>query len=271
MSMTRIVAAAISIALILSTTPIAAEEQADESFRYAGEEFYYSLRLNGVEAIRVGVRAGDVQYKKGTPYVPVSGTAQSTGFFDSVYSVNDKANTFLHPTTFRPLRSEKVFDENGSRRTYKVDFTHSTYRAKVEKAKEQRTRKFTASIPGTTHDMISWFYELRSQEIAQGDELSFFVYDGWKLSRIRGKVAGKEDIYTPMGWFKTWRIDFERDVMHSRRNRGQEPTLRVKAPSKLGATMWVSRDENRVPVKMRIKTAFGQGEALILKFKIPKD
>lgn len=239
-------------------------------FSFANEEFYYSIRVNGVEALKVAVRSGDIRYKKDIPYVPISGTAHSTGFFHTVYPVRDRANTFLNPTDFRPIRSEKYFEEAGEVREYKVDFVHPRYSARVEKRKNARKNAFTRAVPDTTHDMITWFYELRAREsIEVGDELVYFIYDGWKLSRITGKVAKREDIYTPMGWFKAHRIDFQRDVMRSRRQKGGEPELKVRNRDAAQASLWVSRDANRLPVKFKVKTGWGSGEALLIKFKIP--
>ena len=255
------------VALTFSGAPLAATPE--RAFQFSGEEFYYSIRLNGAEAIRVGVRAGEVQYRKGVPYVPIAGTAQSTGIFDTVYPINDKANTFVNPDSFRPLRSEKYFDENGDTREYKVDFSHSVFQAKVEKNKDDRTRKFSMAIPGTTHDMISWFYELRTMnDFTVGRDVSFYVYDGWKLSHIHGKVTAKEDVLTPVGWFKAWRIEMTRDVMNSRSQRNQTPQLRVRDKNQSRATVWVSRDENRLPIKIAIDTPLGKGEAVLIKLKL---
>lgn len=251
-------------------TGLAFAEPPPHDFKFAGEEFYYSIRFNGVEAIRVGVRAGEVKYRKGEPYVPIAGTAQSTGMFDTVYPVRDKANTYVDPVTFKPLRSEKFFDENGDMRTYKVDFSHGAYQARVEKFKDERTRKFSMAIPATTHDMISWFYELRTMEqFDVGTDVSFYIYDGWKLSRIHGKVAQKEDVLTPMGWFKAWRIDMKRDVLNSRSQRQKEPLLKVREQSQTNATLWVSRDANRLPIKVAVDTPLGKSEAVLIKLKLP--
>jgi len=256
--------------LVLSAVPSGgfAQEEAPK-FRFANEEFYYSIRLNNVEAIRVGVRAGDVRFKDGKPYIPISGTAQSTGFFHSFYPINDRAHTFMNPMTYKPLRSEKYFDEKGDIRIYKVDFTHSTYHARVERERNDTQRRFNMAIPGTTHDMITWIYELRTREdFALNREMTFYVYDGWKLSAIRGKVVAKEDVHTPMGWFKAWRVDFERDVLNSRGQRNGEPILQVRDAGATTASFWVSRDENRLPIKVAISTPLGSAEAVLIKLKL---
>jgi hypothetical protein len=241
------------------------------TFRWAGEELYFSVRLNGVEAIRTGVRAGDVRYKDGHPYVAVSGTAQSTGIFDNIYPVNDRAHTSLNPTTLRPLRSEKFFEEAGSHRSYHVDWVHSTYQAKVRKEKKaKRTRKFTKAIPGTTNDMISWFYELRQkQDLRIGEQLSYYVYDGWRLYKLEATVVKTEDVYTPLGWFKAYKIDFTRTSLRSRRNKGASPIISVAKPATPSGSLWVSRDENLIPIKVQVATEWGVGEAVLIKYKLP--
>ncbi|QDG49251.1 DUF3108 domain-containing protein [Persicimonas caeni] len=253
--------------------PLAQPDARVDSFRWAGEEFYFSVRLNGAEAMRASLRAGDLRRVNNRPYVPISAVAQSVGFFQSVYPLNDRANTFVDPGNYRPLRSEKLFEERGQTRTYKVDYIHSTYRAKVEKKKEKRTFRFNYSIPGTTHDMLSWMYDLRSRDsLKVGDTFSYYIYDGWKLSRVDMKVLGKEDVYTPMGWFKGWKISFVREVLRSRRQKNKQgkpskPLLRVKTPDSHSGHLYLSRDENRLPIKVSIDTKFGTSEALLVKYK----
>ncbi len=253
--------------------PLAQPNARVDAFRWAGEEFYFSVRLNGAEAMRASLRAGDLRHVNKRPYVPISAIAQSVGFFESVYPINDRAHTFVSPDNYRPLRSEKLFEERGETRTYKVDYIHSLYRAKVEKKKEKRTFRFNYSIPGTTHDMISWMYDLRSRDsLKVGDEFAYYIYDGWKLSRVEMEVVGKEDVYTPMGWFKGWKISFTRKVLMSRHRKNgkgkpRKPLLRVKTPDKHSGHLYLSRDENRLPIKVAIGTKFGTSEALLIKYK----
>jgi hypothetical protein len=275
--------AAIAIGAMLLLIPSTAQAEGQnplgtshpqvEAFKWAGEEFYYSIQLNGAEAMRASLRAGDLRRRNNRAYIPISAVAQSVGFFQGIYPINDSANTFVDPTDFRPLRSEKLFKERGETRTYKVDYVHSTYRAKVEKMKEKRTFRFNYSIPGTTHDMISWVYDLRSRESLEvGDGFAYYIYDGWKLSRVDMKVVAKTDVYTPMGWFKGWKISFVREVLKSHRQKGDngkpvKPLLRVKTPDKHSGHLYLSRDENRLPIKVSIDTKFGTSEAVLIRYK----
>lgn len=247
-------------------------QKAVASFRWPGEEFFYSIRLNGAEAMRASVRAGSARTANNQSYVPISGVARSVGFFEKIYPLDDRAHTFVDPVDHRPLRSEKFFEERGKTRTYKVDYKHGSFHAKVEKKRETRRSRFNYSIPNTTHDMLSWMYHLRDRDqLAVGDELSYYVYDGWKLSRVDLEVLAKEDVYTPMGWFKGLKISFVREVMVSRRQKDDdgaaiEPLLKIKSPRDKTGFLWLSRDENRLPIKVSIGTKFGTSEALLIKY-----
>lgn len=257
--------------LAVTTTTGSIAEPLPIHFPWANEELYYSVRINGIEAVRAGVRAGDVRYKDGYPYVPVSGTAQSTGIFHTIYPVNDRAHTFVHPQTLRPVRSEKFLDEAGKVRSYHVDYVHTTYQAKVRRErKDQRTRNFVKPIPGTTNDMMTWFYELRNKRTLEvGETMSYFIYDGWRLYKLEAQVVKKEDVYTPIGWFKTYKIDFSRTSLNTRRQKGESPIITVHQPSTPTGSLWLSRDENLIPVKVAVGTDWGVGEAILIKYKLP--
>lgn len=261
----------------VSTAPKAAKTAAptQPSFRWPGEEFYYSVRINGAEAMRAGVRVGQVRVQNSRFYVPISGTAQSTGFFHSIYPLDDRADTFFDPQTFLPLRSEKTFHEKGQTRSYFVDYYQSSYLARVEKMRKNRTIQTRHAIPSTTHDMLTWLYELRTAPPYEiGQKFSFFVYDGWSLSRIDFTVRAKEDVYTPMGWFKGWKLDFRREVLHVTTGRPVPPSkdpappiLKVRESGRHSGNFWVSRDENRLPIKLKINTILGAGEAVLIKYQ----
>ena len=248
------------------------------NFKWFGEELYYSVKVNGVEAVRSAVKVGDLRYKGDKPYVPIVASAQSVGFFHALYPMRDSANTFVSPLTLKPLRSEKRFHENGKKRTYAVDFAHSKYRAKVnkvkfatEEGKKDIKRRFKRAIPGATHDMLTWFFDVRkSGKMKIGDTFEYYIYDGWKLSRIEGKVVGKEDYYTPIGWFKTFRIDFTREVLRSKGKRGKPPVLKVSKKAQPTGSVFVSRDENLIPVAVRINTKWGSAETVLMKYKLPR-
>jgi hypothetical protein len=251
-------------------------ESDEPRFRWVGEQFYFSIRLNGAEAMRASVRAGDIRENGERSYVPVSGNAQSVGFFQNVYPMNDRADSYIDPTSLVPHRSEKEFHEAGKSRTYEVDYEHGDYRARVRKAKKKHEYKFNFAIPGKTYDMLSWVYDLRTQDIALGEKYIYYVYDGWKLSRVHLEVVAKKDVYTPMGWFKTWKLDFRREIVRTRKRTDKngkptQPHIRTHEPNEHEGHFYLSRDENLLPVKLTMKTSFGMSEAVLIKYKPAED
>lgn len=247
--------------------------ESEEAFRWSNEQFYYSLRVNGAEAMRATIKVGDLRKIDRGRYIPIGLSVRSRGFFDNVYSVDDRADTFMNPRTMQPYRSEKYFREAGKSRTYIVDYSHQGYRAQVEKKKPDKTHHFKKAIPSTTHDMVTWLYDLRQRDYSLGDTYRYYVYDGWKLSHVHMTVVGKEDLYTPAGWFKAWKFRFVRKVLKSKHNRqgGQAaaPILRMKSPREHTGHFWLSRDENHLPLRVTIPTSFGFGEAVLMKYNRP--
>ena len=253
---------------------------ATAKFPWAGEELYFKITVNGAEAAHAVVRVGDVRMLKDQPYVPLSAKAKSVGLFHSIYPMDDRANTFVNPlATFKPLRSEKIFKENGKGRTYKVDYNATDYRAKIHKVyhpdakhPKERERNFSKAIPSGTHDALSWFFELRSVEkYNEGDVISFFIEDGWKLSRIDLTVIGEERVLTPMGWYTTTRFDFTRESLVARFTKDKdgnpiEPKLRVKKPATPTGSVWLSNDKKRLPVKISMGSTYGLGEVYLAKY-----
>lgn len=244
-----------------------------KQFPWAGEQFFYSLRVNGAEALRATLKVGDLRNARKRVYVPIGMSVHSRGFFDNIYSVDDRADTYLNPRTMQPYRSEKYFQEAGKTRTYIVDYAFDGYRADVEKRKPDKRHRFKKAIPATTHDMVTWLYDFRKEDYEIGEHYRYFVYDGWKLSHVYITVIGKEDLYTPAGWFKAWKFRFVRKVLDSKHNKpGGEaaaPILRVKSPSEHSGHFWLSRDENHLPLRVTIPTSFGFGEAVLMKYNRP--
>ena len=270
-----LVLARVCALLCTATAPsLTAQDRPDQAtFPWENEQFFYSLRVNSAEAMRAAIKVGERRRNGEQTYVPIGLNVRSLGFFDNVYPVDDRADTYLDPTSMKPYRSEKYFREAGKSRTYIVDFAHDNFRARVKKRKPKRSQKFNTAIPSSTHDMVTWLYDLRSRELASGDKFRYFIYDGWKLSHVYMKVVGKEEIYTPAGWFKAWKFRFVRKVLLSKHNKQggqrQSPILRMKNPREHHGYFWLSRDENHLPLRVTIPTSFGYGEAILIKYNRP--
>lgn len=259
--------------------PFKATGQRTGGFRWEGEEIFYSVEISGADAARAAVRVGKRQTSKGVSYVPVSAKAISHGFFAKTYPVNNKADTFIDPNTFQPLRSDKVIQENGGKRTYKVKYDPKKYSASVGKEvkakgkKKVNQRKYTRAVPNTIHDALSWVFDLRAQPLKKGDVYTYFVYDGWKLSRLKVSVVGKEKTWTPLQEYDALKIDVEREILKSTwtgtpGDRGA-PKLTTREKPYYFSTIYLSDDEARVPVKIFVTSKKADSELRIVEYKAP--
>ena len=255
---------------------------AKANFPWEGEELFYKVKVNGSEAAHAVIRLGKVRSSKGKPYIALSGKAKSIGLFHTIYPMDDRANTFIDPFTYQPLRSEKVFKEAGKGRTYEVDYSPLTYSANVHKTihkdaknPEDRKRRYTKALPNTTHDALTWFLELRDEDaFTTGQTLSYYIYDGWKLSRVDLEAMGEERVLTSMGWFTTMRFDIQREIVGTKRNlvdkKPAEPTLSVIQQGKPTGSLWISTDKRRLPVKLQMTSKYGTGVVELARYVAPK-
>ena len=256
-------------------------EEASAAFEWQGEELYYTVKVNDTEAAQAVIRVGEVRLLKDKPYVALSAKAKSVGLFDSVYPMDDRANTYLDPYTFKPMRSEKFFKESGKSRTYEVDYDHDAYTIgvhkiwhKSEKTPEEKERTYTRPIPGMTFDALSWFFDLRAKAEFIPDEVhSYYIEDGWRLSRVDLTVVGEERVLTPMGWFTSTRFDFTREGLRALKKTEDgtivEPELEVKKPAQPFGSVWLSNDSRRIPVKVQVVSSLGTGEVFLAKYVKP--
>mgnify|MGYP000070663412 CR=1 FL=1 len=263
-------------------TPAKKLAQAQANFDWEGEELYYKINVNGSEAAHAAVRVGDVRLAKERPYVALSAKAKSVGLFHTIYPMDDRANTFIDPLSFQPIRSEKVFREAGRGRTYKVDYLPHKFTSNIlkiyhkdEKNPEDRERKYSRALPNTTHDAFTWFLEIRTiDKFTPGDKLSYYIFDGWKLSRVDLEVIGEERVLTPMGWYNAIRFDFEREILSTKRKlvdrKPVSPDLTVVKPGKPTGSLWLSADSRRLPLKIEMGSTYGKGEVMLAKYVPPK-
>lgn len=260
--------AALSAVLLVAPVLHAADAPPDdapwaERFRWSGEELYYSIEMLGSEAVRAAVGIGPpVEVEEWGRVVPLEGLAQSVGFFANVYSMEDTALTYVNPESGLPVFTSKVIDERGSRRVYDVAFGGDTYRASVVRTAE-RAQNQSRLTPSSTHDAISWMIDLRSRDLSVGRAYVYHVFDGWKLSRLTGRISGHTELETPIGTLEVAEIRFTREVLSSYPALPWLESARVppvyglvSPPEELGVG-WFSLDERRLPVGVSIETPIG--------------
>jgi hypothetical protein len=166
--------------------------------------------------------------------------AWCNGFFRTFYPVRDTVISLVDSRGIYPIRFEKHLHEG----SYNASLS-----ASYDQARHIVTTQDTSfSIEPFTHDVMSAFYFIRTQNLKVGDTLLLAAVSGKKKYNLKVLCHGRETIKVAAGTFKTLVV---------------EPVLKedglFKAKGKL--TIWVTDDETHMPVKMESKIPVGSIKA----------
>ncbi|MFD2916732.1 DUF3108 domain-containing protein [Psychroserpens luteus] len=221
-----------------------------------GEWFKFEMSYSGFLKAGNATLSVDETTLQGKPVYHVTGKGWTTGAIKWFFKVKDRYESYFDKETGVPYKFIRKIDEGGHTKDIEIAFDHVKKEALVEN-KKHKTTKIVATEPNV-QDMVSAFYYLRNNyetdNIKVGDivELDMFFDEenfGFKL-----KFLGKETIETEFGKIKTLR--FRPYVMAGRVFKEQE-----------SLTLWVSADENKIPLKIQADLAVGSLRAELVEFK----
>ncbi|MGE0526809.1 MAG: DUF3108 domain-containing protein [Bdellovibrionales bacterium] len=150
------------------------------------------------------------------PFVEVNGqkaynfelNAKTNGFFARIYSVEDKAVTFLSYDELIPLSLQISIKESKQLAETRTYFDWKTLKAnywqkRITKDKGERSKKLEWDIKPYSQNVISAAYYLRTFDLKPGKKLAFRVADEGKNLVFTGEVLRRETLKTDVGTFKT--------------------------------------------------------------------
>ncbi len=260
-----------------SSSLVLPTETADERFRWYGEEFIYNIQILGSDAARAAYQVGyPYEHEEHGWVTPLHAVATSTGFFGTIYPMNDTAETLVSPQTGLPLWTLKELDERGSQRSYEVSYDPDLFRANVIRTRSGREESYYRLGPSDTHDALSWIVDLRSRDMSLGSAYVYHIYDGWKLSRLTVRVVEHEPVYTGLGVLDCARLEFTREVLGSSNPLPfaddivtLPPVYYVTdGPIDLGVG-WFSLDDRRLPVGVQIESPLGHLDMILDEWTPP--
>jgi hypothetical protein len=193
---------------------------------------------------------------KGKPVYHIKGKGKSTGLLHLFFEVDDKYETYIDRETVKPYRFIRDIDEGGHTKNIQIDFDHEAGTALVHDKKHKE--KTTVKIQPSTQDMMSAFYHLRNmvdiETLKLGDEFTLPMFFDKENFDFKLKYLGEEVVKTKFG--KVAALKF-RPYVQSGRVFEEEESL----------TVWISKDENKMPLKIKAKLAVGSLTADLDAFK----
>lgn len=229
--------------------------QKNEAFQ-SGEWFKFEMSYsNWLKAGNATLSVNETTYK-GKPVYHVVGKGWTTGAIKWFFKVKDRYESYFDKTTGLPYKSIRQIDEGGHTKDIEIEFNQYNKTALVVNNKHKTEKTFATEKD--VQDMVSAFYYLRNNydtnTIKEGEVVSLNMFFDDENYNFKLKFLGKETIDTNFGKVKTLR--FRPYVMAGRVFKEEE-----------SLTLWVSADENKIPLKIKADLAVGSLQANLESFR----
>jgi hypothetical protein len=185
----------------------------------------------------------------------IIGTGKSTGLVSLFFKVKDDYQTFIYKDNLKPYRFIRKIDEGGYTKDKEITFDYNTNEATVKNNKSNTETKHP--INDEIQDILSSLYFLRSQKLNSlkvGDEIELPMFFDQEIHNFKLLFLGEEVIKTKFG--KVSSLAFRPMVQAGRVFKEQE-----------SVTVWISNDDNKIPLKIKASLAVGSLRADLDAFK----
>ncbi|MDH6252697.1 hypothetical protein M2347_002424 [Chryseobacterium sp. H1D6B] len=194
---------------------------------------------------------------KGEPHLYVKGTGRTSGAVKAFFKVEDLYESFINVNTGLPSFYVRDVKEGSYTQHFETVFNHDNQTLILtDKKNPANGSKVIKSVKGV-QDMLSCFYYLRSKspgELKTGTVINMNVWIDDEMFPFQLKVIGTENLKTKFGTINCLKII---------------PSVKSGRvfKEKEGVTMWVSNDENHIPMLLKAELAVGSLKASIDDYK----
>lgn len=244
-------------ALLILTLVIAQASQAQKESAFADGE-WFKFKMSYSNWLKAGNATLTVKDSKlnGKDVYHVVGKGWTTGMIKWFFTVKDRYETYFDKTTNIPYKFIRDIDEGGHTKNLEIEFDQQNNKAHVHD-KKHNTRKVFDTKPNV-QDMVSTFYYLRNnldtESLNVGDEVRVDMFFDEENYGFKLKYLGEETIDTDFGRIKS--LKFRPYVMAGRVFKEEE-----------SLTLWVSKDKNKIPLRVKADLAVGSLRADLEAFK----
>ncbi|AUS04734.1 DUF3108 domain-containing protein [Pseudotamlana carrageenivorans] len=232
------------ILLVLGVMPAAIAQE--ESAFGVGEWFKFKMSYsNWLKAgnATLTVKEGGI---KGRDVYHVVGKGWTTGMIKWFFAVEDRYESYFDKERLVPYKFIRDIDEGGHTKDLVIDFDQVNNKAYVHD-KKKGSKKVIATKPNV-QDMVSTFYYLRNnletKTIKIGHEVHVDMFFDEENYGFKLKYLGEETIITDFGPVRA--LKFRPYVMAGRVFKEEE-----------SLTLWVSKDKNKIPLRIQANLAVG--------------
>ncbi len=215
-------------------------KRTDHKAFQAGEKLVFTLGYGFISAGEAIMSVEDTVLE-GKQVLHLVTEGKTVGLADLIYKVRDVYESFIDPETDMPVKAIRNIKEGGYRYYNEVIYNRDS-------STVTSSRSGVKPVPEDILDIISAFYYARNhyfnENMKVGDVISFDTYFSDKLFALDIQYVGDEEVRTRFGKVKCYKFIPVTEVGRAFK-------------SKEGMFMWITRDENRIPVKVKFELVAG--------------
>ncbi|MFY7670488.1 DUF3108 domain-containing protein [Tenacibaculum sp. MEBiC06402] len=219
-----------------------------------GEWLRYRMSYSGfLKAGEATLELKEENYK-GKKVLHAIGKGKTSSVVGWFFKVRDQYESYFDMNEVKPYFFVRDIDEGGYKKKKNITFDHDKNTAYVKDILKKRDT--TISVTGP-QDMISTFYFLRSyntKNLKKGDEIHVNMFFDEKQYPFKLLFLGYETLSTRFGKVKTQM--FRPLVQAGRVFKAKE-----------SVTVWITADDNKIPIKMSASLSVGSLRAELDAFK----
>ncbi|WPR72065.1 DUF3108 domain-containing protein [Flavobacterium sp. NG2] len=241
--------------LFLILIPLFSFDKRNDDAFGPGEWFKFRIHYGFVNAgyATLEVKEAVIDSKK---VFHVIGKGYTTGMSRFFFKVDDLYESYIDKETGSPYQFVRKIDEGGYTKNQEGFFNQSANKITVKDYKNRSEKTFV--IPDKTQDILSSFYYLRNHpsidKMKIGESISIDMFFDDETTKFKLKYIGREDITTKFGVVPSMIF---RPLVQSGRVFKEQESL----------TVWISDDDNRLPVRIKASLAVGSIKADLDAFK----
>ncbi|TDX00154.1 DUF3108 domain-containing protein [Dinghuibacter silviterrae] len=177
------------------------------------------------------------------------GDGKTNSFFDGIFKVRDRYESYIDTGSLKPLKFIRNVDEGGYKVYENVSFNQT--------ANTATTTKGLFKTPPCIQDVLSSIYYARNIDFdayKPGDKIPFYMFLDSQTYNLYLRYMGKDIVNTRYGKFHA--IKFKPLLIAGTMFKGGE-----------GMTVWVSDDRNHLPLRIESPISVGSVKVDMTKYR----
>jgi len=187
----------------------------------------------------------------------VKGEGKTVGLARLFFKVEDNYESYFDKQDGKPYRFIRQIDEGGHTKDLEINFNHPDNEAVVTNHKHNKTKNIKTG--DGIQDLLSAFYYLRNNydtnKLYKGQEIVMdMIFDDKQIFKFKLKFLGRETIRSKFGKVRCLKF---RPYVQSGRVFKEKESL----------TVWISDDNNKIPIRIKADLRVGSLKADLNAFK----